>query len=463
MQSPIMHTSTRWLTQRRQILKSIPFFLSLYASAAYAQNRLNDVEEQFDIAAATHKRELQDLWGMQAPPLISLSSLYYRAAQRIARILAVTTEDRQGQEDWYQERTYPNGTSVLFYSYSEENFQVWLVNDLGIQAYHQRDLTTQQLSEAITNLRDSLNIDRRQRSRVPYQISNSERVPVNSDTRTSQAQAIADLTHILLPTPIATELDAVKHLIVVPVLETATVPYAILKPFRDRSFLIDRMSVSIAMSLFDVGQTLRVREPSNLFASPLIVGNPYLPENINWSVPPIPGTEQEAQAVAALMDATPLIGRDATKAEVLSRAKEASLLYLATHGATTGRGLLAEGFLMLSAEQFEQGWWTAEEIQSTPLKASIAVLSACQTGLEEAHDAGVIKLARAIQIAGVPQVFMSLWSIDDAATSTLMQAFVKHLETQIPSEALRQAMLEIRRDYPDPSKWASFVMFGTPR
>lgn len=455
-----MRTSKRCLMQRRQILKSIPFFLSLCASAAYAQNRLSDVEERFDIAAGKHERELQDLWGSPRIPLISLRNLgYYRAAQSIAGILAVTAEDRQG----WRERTYPDGTSVLFYSYSEENFQVWLVSDLGIQAYHQRDLTTQQLNEAITNLRTSLNLDSLQRSRMPSQISNSERVLVNSDTRASQAQAIADLTQILLPTPIATELNAVKHLIVVPALETATVPYAILKPFRDNSFLIDRMSVSIAMSLFDVGQTLRAWDLSNLFTSPLIVGNPYLPENMYWSVPPLPGAEQEAQAVAAMMDVAPLIGREATKAEVLSRAEEASLLYLAAHGATTGRGFFAEGFLMLSAEQFEQGWWTAEEIQSTPLKASIAVLSACQTGLEEAHDAGVIKLARAIQIAGVPQVVMSLWSIDDAATSTLMQAFVKHLETQIPSEALRQAMLEVRQDYPDPSQWASFVMFGTPR
>jgi CHAT domain-containing protein len=118
---------------------------------------------------------------------------------------------------------------------------------------------------------------------------------------------------------------------------------------------------------------------------------------------------------------------------------------------------------MLSAERFEQGWWTAREIQSTRLRAEIAVLSACQTGLGRAHDAGIIGLSRAFQIAGVPLVVMSLWSVDDQATSQLMQAFVKHLETQFPSEALRQAMLEVKQDYSEPSKWASFVIFGTPR
>lgn len=110
-----------------------------------------------------------------------------------------------------------------------------------------------------------------------------------------------------------------------------------------------------------------------------------------------------------------------------------------------------------------KGWWTASEIQNTRLRANIAVFSACQTGLGKVHDAGIIGLTRAFQLAGVPRVVMSLWSVDDQATNMLMQTFVKHLENYIPSEALRQAMLEARKDYPKPSEWASFLLFGTPR
>jgi CHAT domain-containing protein len=223
------------------------------------------------------------------------------------------------------------------------------------------------------------------------------------------------------------------------------------------------MSVSIAPSLFDLGQALDERNSKPLFKSPLIAGNPYLPESTNWSVPPLPGAAQEAEAVGKMMNAIPLLGRKATKAEIVSRAGESSLLYFATHGVASGRNPLSDSFLMLSADRFEQGWWTAREIQSTKLRAKIAVLSACQTGLGQAHDAGIIGLSRAFQIAGVPRVVMSLWSVDDQATSQLMQAFVKHLKTQFPSEALPQAMLEVRQEYSEPSKWASFVIFGTPR
>ena len=83
---------------------------------------------------------------------------------------------------------------------------------------------------------------------------------------------------------------------------------------------------------------------------------------------------------------------------------------------------------MFSADRFEQGWWTVKEVQETRIRETeIAILSACQTGLGKVHDAGIIGLARAFQIAGVPRVVMSLWSVDDAATSELMQAFIKHL------------------------------------
>ncbi len=444
--------------KRRQILKFIPFFAFLGASEINAQNRPNDVDQLFDMAAAKHKQELENLWiTREALPLIELPDVSSRS---IAEVLAVRAEENQ---EWHGESTYPNKTSVLFYSYDEGNLQAWLVSVLGIQAYHKQSVSKQQISEYITSLRNSLNVDSLQRSRVPHRRGGFTVVSDATPVRELCDNSVAELTQILLPISMANELSSVEHLIIVPVLEIGTVPYAILKPFRDNSLLIDKMSISIAPSLFDLGQSLYRTNSRRLFRSPLIVGNPYLPESPNWSVPSLPGAEQEAQAVAEMIGSTPLLGREATKADVVSKVGESSLLYFATHGVASGLNPLSDGFLMLSAERFEQGWWTAREIQNTRLRAEIAVLSACQTGLGQAHDAGIIGLSRAFQIAGVPRVVMSLWSVDDQATSKLMQTFVKHLETHIPSEALRQAMVDVRQEYPEPSKWASFVMFGTPR
>jgi CHAT domain-containing protein len=162
---------------------------------------------------------------------------------------------------------------------------------------------------------------------------------------------------------------------------------------------------------------------------------------------------------------TPLIGREATKEAVIARAANADLLYFATHGAADASQPLDGGFLVFSGPNGTESVWTAREIQQTPLQARLAVLSACQTGLGRTHDAGIIGLARAFQLAGVPRVVMSLWSVYDDATAELMQAFARQLRsgTVAPAEALRQAMLEVRRRRPDPAEWASFVIFGTPR
>ena len=91
------------------------------------------------------------------------------------------------------------------------------------------------------------------------------------------------------------------------------------------------------------------------------------------------------------------------------------------------------------------------------------VLSACQSGLGFNHDGGVIGLARSFQKAGVPRVVMSLWSVSDEATLYLMDHFQLQAMANVPAEALRLAMLDTRKKYPDPALWAAFTLFGTPR
>ena len=109
------------------------------------------------------------------------------------------------------------------------------------------------------------------------------------------------------------------------------------------------------------------------------------------------------------------------------------------------------------------GRWTARQVQSDEISAQLVVLSACQTGLGQSHDAGVIGLARAFQLAGAQQVLMSLWSIEDAATVRLMKEFVLGLYDGLHApEALRRAAVAARDQSSSPSVWAPFVIFSGP-
>ncbi|MFZ4728510.1 MAG: hypothetical protein ACOYMQ_07595 [Pseudanabaena sp.] len=102
--------------KRRHILKSIPFAISSWASAVYSQtSQSDDIARRFDIAAAKHKRELRDLWAYREAPIISLSNA---SSVSIAKALAIRAKD------FSEQITYPDNTSVIFYSYDEGHLQV---------------------------------------------------------------------------------------------------------------------------------------------------------------------------------------------------------------------------------------------------------------------------------------------------------------------------------------------------
>jgi CHAT domain-containing protein/Tfp pilus assembly protein PilF len=107
-------------------------------------------------------------------------------------------------------------------------------------------------------------------------------------------------------------------------------------------------------------------------------------------------------------------------------------------------GAGAEGSLL----NREDGILTAEEVQSLDMRGTdLVVLSACQTGLGSSApgQGGLMGLQRAFQTAGARAVVASLWKVDDAATTVLMEQFyTNRWSRKMPKlEALRQAQLTV--------------------
>ena len=99
-------------------------------------------------------------------------------------------------------------------------------------------------------------------------------------------------------------------------------------------------------------------------------------------------------------------------------------------------------------------------------------LAACDTGRGEVHsDEGVFGLGRAFRLAGVRDVVMSLWSVDDAATVDLMQRmyqarWVQHAASaEALAEAARVTLADRRAagQSTHPYYWAAFVVAGEAR
>jgi CHAT domain-containing protein/tetratricopeptide (TPR) repeat protein len=204
---------------------------------------------------------------------------------------------------------------------------------------------------------------------------------------------------------------------------------------------------------------------------------------------PLPGTKVEAQRIARLYrqafptaQAPRLLSGKTTdaarlKAELPPTAPSAPrYLHLATHaffeaplpqiktkGQTASADaerqdrlyrrnpLLLSGLVLSGANaSYEKGILTAEEVSSLDLRGvDLAVLSACDTGLGRVDPGeGVLGLQRGFQRAGARSMAVSLWSVNDAATSVLMEEFYTNLWVKkLPKlQALQQAQLKVLRN-----------------
>jgi CHAT domain-containing protein/tetratricopeptide (TPR) repeat protein len=244
------------------------------------------------------------------------------------------------------------------------------------------------------------------------------------------------------------------------------------------------------LAYLDTGRDLmRARETVGRQDPPLVLGDPEygLPGPGTCSFKPLPWTATEAAAIARILpDARLLTGRAASK-DALRAVHGPKILVLGTHaffpddgpdicGAGVVRAgerhdlvawsLLRSGLVLAGGnESPERGLLTAFEMAEMDLHSTeLVVLSACGTGrgvIEEGE--GVLGLRRALSFAGSETQVMSLWPVDDEATSALMIRFYQMLASGAArSEALRAAQLEIAADprWTDPKFWAAFIIVG---
>lgn len=187
---------------------------------------------------------------------------------------------------------------------------------------------------------------------------------------------------------------------------------------------------------------------------------------------PLPNSEIEAIEIAQLLNTQPLIGSQATKTTVMQRIENARIIHLATHGLLEDfRGFGVPGAIALAPDSLSKGGTgggeagngllTAEEILNLNLSAELVVLSACDTGRGRITGDGVIGLSRSLISAGVPSVIVSLWAVPDAPTADLMTEFYQNLQKNPDkAQALRQAMLTMMKQNPNPRAWAAFTVVG---
>jgi CHAT domain-containing protein len=209
---------------------------------------------------------------------------------------------------------------------------------------------------------------------------------------------------------------------------------------------------------------------------------------------PLRETEAEGEEVSRSLGGATLLTHAGATEEAIKAAKGPRLLHVASHGffLPDRRGdaereddarrvenpLLRAGLALAganrrrSATDAEDAVLTALEISGLDLRGTrLVVLSACETGVgATAEDEtgvgrgeGVYGLRRALVMAGAETQVMSLWSVADEATKTLMSAYYRGLAAGGGrSESMRQAQLAMlaTEGSSHPFYWASFIVSG---
>ncbi|MEE3719841.1 CHAT domain-containing tetratricopeptide repeat protein [Tumidithrix elongata RA019] len=333
---------------------------------------------------------------------------------------------------------------------------IWVVKPSGEVAFKQVDLTTLEdsLVDTISDLRGA--------------ITSRNGEPISSKNPVRKAYPWLRTLDTLLIQPIAELLptDPSARIIFIPQGELFLIPFPALLDASGKH-LIEKHTILTAPAIQVLDLTRQVRQQVRLanLQDILIVGNPTMP---SIGIPPIqlpnlPGAGTEAKAIATLFDTSFLTGDRATKAEVVKRMLSARIVHLATHGLLDEFKGSADipGAIALAPDQSDRGLLTSSDILQLRLNVELVVLSACNTGRGLVTGDGVIGLSRSLITAGVPSVVVSLWSIPDAPTATLMTEFYQTLKSKPDkAQALRQAMLATKAKFPDPVNWAAFTLIG---
>ncbi|MBD2213053.1 CHAT domain-containing protein [Nostoc linckia FACHB-104] len=362
----------------------------------------------------------------------------------------------------------------------ESELYIWVIKPTGEIIFHKSDLkplwqkenTT--LTQLVNKTRDSMGIEdiiTRHGGLLPQK--------PESNNQTNQTQNLKQLYKLLIQ-PIAKYLpnNPNEKVIFIPQNSLFLAPFPALQDDKGK-YLIEKHTILTAPStqVLDLTrqQKLGSKKQREIAAvKSLIVGNPTMPSvslkpgDEKTKLRPLNGAENEAKVIASLplLNSKPLIGDAATETAVVAKMFQAKYIHLATHGLFDDLRGLGSAIALAPSNQ-DDGLLTAEEIFNfqqkfnQKLNADLVVLSACDTGRGRITGDGVIGLSRSFISAGVPSVIVSLWSVDDGSTAFLMTKFYQNLERNPDkAKALREAMLETKKQYSQPLQWAAFTLIG---
>lgn len=305
--------------------------------------------------------------------------------------------------------------SLLEYFVTPNDVLLWVVDKEGVNAVR-IPLARKALASKLNALRETIS-----------QIGTKERFQVQSE----------ELYKILIE-PALPYIKG-KELIIVPHDVLHYLPFQVLQS-SDGHYLIEKYPIYYlsSASLLQFTQEKRRAMGEKVLA----LGNPDLGDpKMSLQFAGI-----EAKEIKSLYpQSTIYLEKEATEEKAKTLSPQNDIIHFASHAELNENDPLASAILLAKSDK-EDGRLEVRENFGMDLKASLVVLSACETGLGKLSSGDeLVGLTRAFIYAGTPSVVASLWNVEDSSTAQLMASFYKNLKTMTKVEALRQAQLQLIR------------------
>ncbi|HEV2837630.1 MAG TPA: CHAT domain-containing protein [Pyrinomonadaceae bacterium] len=408
----------------------------------FALAKLNDKQKAFNYAEDSRARALFDLIST-TPQLINKGE---GPDIKMQPALQPQTFTSLRQE-------VPAGVTILEYAVLNDKLVIWVLtrDKLDVET---KSISATDLQQQITAYVKSL---------------------ASGGDALKEKTAAVDLYRVLIE-PVEKYISSGDELCIVPD-KTLFLPFAALVSPDTGKFLIEKYRVVVSPSanvfMACTRDALR-KERMTGSESVLSVGNPSFSREAHRDLADLPSAAREAAQVAVAYRSEALLGPRANERQVRARMAQSDVIHFAAHYVIDQKSpmmselLLSQPASSSGVSHEDDGLLQAYEIYTMKLRRTrLAVLSACQTGLERSYQGeGAVGMARSFIAAGVPLVVASLWPVDSDTTASLMIKFHEYRKVQglSTAEALQRAQIEMvasgEERLRNPNAWAAFVVVG---
>ncbi len=181
---------------------------------------------------------------------------------------------------------------------------------------------------------------------------------------------------------------------------------------------------------------------------------------------PLPHNKREVEQILGSFKGQSFLDKNASLQNFTSQLSNFGMLHLATHAVFDDESP-EYSYLAFSNVDKEEDLLYVSDLYNLQIDANLVTLSACESGVGELkRGEGFMSLARGFFYSGASSIASTLWKINDASTTKLMDSFYKNLaKGEAKDRALQKsqiAFLNVNRQngLSHPYYWSGFVISG---